>query len=117
MGSRFRVWGTWFRVKGLGFRGGLVFKAHRWLYHSTIGSRVIKKKKVVRVQRSSLSSGTLFSFTLVTGPIRSLSLKRSDTRVYAPQSRARLRTTASVFRRPSGIQALPGPSNEGDPSN
>ena len=28
------------------FRGGLVFKAHRWLYHSTRGSRVIKKKKV-----------------------------------------------------------------------
>jgi len=24
---------------------GLVFKAHRWLYHSTLGSRVIKKKK------------------------------------------------------------------------
>ena len=28
-----------------GFRGGLVFKAHRWLYHSTLGSRVIKKKE------------------------------------------------------------------------
>ena len=27
------------------FRGGLVFKAHRWLYPSTLGSRVIKKKK------------------------------------------------------------------------
>ena len=26
------------------FRGGLVFKAHRWLYHSTLGSRVVKKK-------------------------------------------------------------------------
>ena len=26
-------------------RGGLVFKAHRSLYHSTLGSRVIKKKK------------------------------------------------------------------------
>ena len=25
------------------FRGGLVFKAHRWLYHSTLGSSVIKK--------------------------------------------------------------------------
>ena len=24
---------------------GLVFKAHRWLYHSTLGSRVIKKKE------------------------------------------------------------------------
>ena len=28
------------------FRGGLVFQAHRLLYHSTLGSRVIKKKKV-----------------------------------------------------------------------
>jgi len=27
------------------FGGGLVFKAHRWLYPSTLGSRVIKKKK------------------------------------------------------------------------
>jgi len=27
------------------FRGGLVFKAHRLFYHSTLGSRVIMKKK------------------------------------------------------------------------
>ena len=27
------------------FRGGLVFKAHRLLYHSTLGSIVIKKQK------------------------------------------------------------------------
>ena len=27
------------------FRGGLAFKAHRLLYHSTLGLRVIKKKK------------------------------------------------------------------------
>ena len=27
------------------FRGGLVFKAYIFLYHSTLGSRVIKKKK------------------------------------------------------------------------
>ena len=27
------------------FRGGLVFKAHRLLSHSTLGLRVIKKKK------------------------------------------------------------------------
>ena len=25
--------------------GGLVFKAHRWLYHSILGSRVIKRKQ------------------------------------------------------------------------
>ena len=29
------------------FRGGLVFKAHRRLYHSTLGVRVIKKKEKV----------------------------------------------------------------------
>jgi len=27
------------------FRGGLVFKAHRLLYYSTLGLRVIRKKK------------------------------------------------------------------------
>ena len=27
------------------FRGGLVFKADRLLYHSTLGSRVMKKKR------------------------------------------------------------------------
>jgi len=30
------------------FRGGLVFKAHRLLYHSTLGLRVIKKKRKKR---------------------------------------------------------------------
>jgi len=30
------------------FRGGLVFKAHRLVYHSTLGLRVIKKKKQTR---------------------------------------------------------------------
>ena len=33
------------------FRGGLVFKAHRLLYHSTLGLRVIKKKKKVKEER------------------------------------------------------------------
>ena len=32
------------------FRGGLVFKARRLLYHSTLGSRVIQKKKQGKVQ-------------------------------------------------------------------
>ena len=30
------------------FRGGLVFKAHRRVYHSTLGLRVIMKKKKTR---------------------------------------------------------------------
>jgi len=33
--------------QGQRFRGGLVFKAHRLLYHSALGLRVIKKKKKV----------------------------------------------------------------------
>jgi len=39
-----------------------------------------------------------FFFTLVTGPRRSLRLKLSDTRVYEPQIRARLGTTAHFCR-------------------
>ena len=35
------------------FRGGLVFKAHRLLYHSTLGLRVIKKKKKDRLARET----------------------------------------------------------------
>ena len=31
------------------FRGGLVFKAHRLVYHSTLGLRVIKKKNIKKV--------------------------------------------------------------------
>jgi len=49
--------------------------------------RVVEKSDVV-VQ--------VFFFTLVTGPRRFLSLKLSDTRVYEPQIRARLGTTAHV---------------------
>jgi len=37
-----------------------------------------------------------FFFTLVTGSRRSLNLKLSDTRVYEPQIRARLGTTAGL---------------------
>ena len=43
------------RCAGLGFqnrfREGLVCKAHRRVYHSTLGSRAMKKKKKVRVHR------------------------------------------------------------------
>jgi len=43
------------------FRGGLVFKAHSLLYHSTLGLRVIKKKKsdgVIRGPRVDGLAGT-----------------------------------------------------------
>ena len=50
--SRCRDEGSGFRVQGSRipsyvkqFRRGLVFKAHRLVYHSTLGSREIKKKK------------------------------------------------------------------------
>jgi hypothetical protein len=33
-------------------RGGLVFRTHRLVYHSTLGSRVIKKSSVFRGQDS-----------------------------------------------------------------
>ena len=41
------------------FRGGLVFKTHKLLYHSTLGWTVIKKKKKKKVEgnRTSRSSG------------------------------------------------------------
>ena len=52
-----------------------------------------------------------FFFTLVTGPRRSLSLKLSDARVYEPQIRARLGTTAHccevVVLKPETLRAVP----------
>jgi len=55
LGFGFRVPGSGYLISGFGlnqlfyrnmqrFRGGPVFKAHRLLYHSTLGFRVIKKK-------------------------------------------------------------------------
>ena len=44
-----------------------------------------------------------FFFTLVTGPSRSLSLKLSDTRVYAPQIQARLGTGGRRQRASPGV--------------
>jgi len=51
-----RRWRGWYRARSctspstlrMRFRGGVVFEAHRLLYHSTLGLRVIKKKKKVR---------------------------------------------------------------------
>ena len=54
--------------------------------------------------RGTLTTARYFFFTLVTGPRRSLSLKLSDTRVYAPQIRARLGTTAQVRLPPALTQ-------------
>ena len=43
--SRFHSKSKVFRRNVRRFRGGLVFKAHRLWHHSTLGSRVIKKRK------------------------------------------------------------------------
>ena len=40
-------------------RGGLVFKAHRLLYHSNLGLRVIKKKRILFAPRGSCISSAL----------------------------------------------------------
>ena len=40
------------------FRGGLVFKAHRLLYHSSVGSRVMQRKtKYLRLEGSRSKLG------------------------------------------------------------
>jgi len=54
------------------FRGGLVCKAHRLLYHSTLGSRVIKKKKKEQLGRceglSAESQGQHLALTVLHVP-------------------------------------------------
>ena len=40
------------------FRGGLVFKAHRFLYNSTLGSRVIKKRDELEFAAASERSAS-----------------------------------------------------------
>ena len=42
------------------FRGGLVFKAHRLVYHSTLGLRVIKKKKKIGRLPADIATGSGF---------------------------------------------------------
>ena len=46
------------------FRGGLVFKAHRLLYHSTLGMRVMKmKKKAMQIQSAPSLCPLVFQST------------------------------------------------------
>ena len=68
----------WVRGKGLGVRGYFLVSQGEVRIWSG------RSQDLLRV-------GSVFSFclfTLVTGPVRSLSLKLSDTRVYEPQIRA-----------------------------
>jgi hypothetical protein len=53
--------GVGFTRKAGRFRGGLVFKAQRLLFHSTPGSRVIKKKE--KKVREGLACGFSFRST------------------------------------------------------
>ena len=46
-----------FRGNGKRFRGGLVFKAHRLVYHSTLGLRVITKKKKKKKKKKGADIG------------------------------------------------------------
>ena len=57
-----------FRRNEKRFRGGLVCKAHRLVYHSTLGLRVIKKKEVISMwpgaeELRHLPCGVAFDFT------------------------------------------------------
>ena len=49
------------------FRGGLVSKAHRRWYHSTLCSKVVQKKKIRLPQASLLSGNRLASFAALAG--------------------------------------------------
>jgi hypothetical protein len=41
------------------FRGGLVFQAHGLVYHSTLGLRVIKKKKNTPALSTDMEANTI----------------------------------------------------------
>jgi len=88
-------------LNAVGSEAGSYFRLIDFVYHSTLGLRVMKKKKcrwVLTAAHCFLNADSdvvfFFFFTLVAGPRRSLSLKLNDTRVYEPQIRARLGTTA-----------------------
>ena len=83
---------TWSSVSGLElqrFRGGLVFKADRLLYHSTLDLRLTKKKKM----DADGSSGTTFSrriqfYSLMRCKLPSNTVRQhlfEKQRVYEPQ--------------------------------
>ena len=73
------------------FRGGLVFKALRLVYHSTLGSRVIKKKK----KKGKEEEEDLLLHALVRRPL-SLHLFRAQSE---PPTLDRMQKCAAVPRR------------------
>ena len=67
------------------FRGGLVFKADRLLYHSTLGLRGTKKKKEVDLfcrEEHFDGEGRVNPAGLLRTSVLLLSLELSDTQVY-----------------------------------
>ena len=70
-----------------GFRGGLVFKAHGLLYHSTLGSKVVKKKKFGVDPWCSCSPARKFSWDSPEG----------TDRLYAPQIESHILKIDSHF--------------------
>ena len=65
------------------FRDGLVFKAHRLLYHSTLGTRVIKKKKKKKKKLVTLPLPVI----LIVVPILRLSGTSSHCKFFSPEFR------------------------------
>ena len=64
------------------FRGGVVLKAHRLLYHSTLGSRVMRKKKTLtkaesRLARAFDAESAGFCFRLVLLKPKAFGLSKS----------------------------------------
>ena len=67
LARRGTVLGRW-RVQR--FRGGLVFKAHRFFYHPTLGLRVIKKKKARNLRGGAVLGGVAVSYKRGTPVVR-----------------------------------------------
>ena len=58
------------------FRGGLIFKAHRLLYHSTLGLRVMKKKK--KAVTHDAEGGARAERASAQGPVRGISIGQRE---------------------------------------
>ena len=78
------------------FQGGLVFKAHRLLYHSTLGSRVIKTKKGTVVTLPPRRARIYGSHTLV-----SLNLRLKD--LLGPVTRVKKKKRRILVSEVSGV--------------
>ena len=94
---------NWFKTDALRFPWRFTRIRNNWKLQIHFRLRILSKHGIVRKAQtlnskpSILNPDFFFFFTLVTGPRRSLSLKLSDTRVYEPQIRARLGTTAHCW--------------------